>query len=191
MSFTPVQVTQLVQNAILTRLSDATYGLSAAYNVLSLNSAYTLPSEASATGTINWTVSGPNVAFGRLGAIQLLNRTSNYAYPFVFIDVVSGSAKFGNERYSVKSARYSGPMRATIQVVLSWEAQQVTDFASWPNCVTDCLIACFNDWTNAYYWAPGIVYAGELSFSKSPAAEGGDGWVSVVECNFALDVEIQ
>jgi hypothetical protein len=189
MSF--VEVIQPVQLSILARLADGALGFNANFAAAVATGHYTLPAEATAT-PITWTLTaGSNVAFGRIDNPAILTETSNFNYPFFTVEVVTGSAAapLGQR---ILAYRFSGPVRCSIQVFLSWEAQQFVDFSSWGNAVIDSLIATINTpFTNPWGVENGAQYAGEMTFAKSPIRQGGMGFLMGIDFGFNMRLNVQ
>lgn len=189
MSFS--EAVQPVQLAILARLSDNTIGFNPNFAAAVSTGIYNLPAEATAT-TVDWTLEGPNVGFGYLEtSLNALTETSNFAFPFFTIEVVNGQAYQPGQGKSLFSYRFSGPLKCGIQAILSWEAAQITDFSGYANAVVDSILATMNaPGITPFGLGDGSVYAGQMTFAKSPVRKGGLDWFQSITFSFDLMLNV-
>ena len=171
-------ICRLVRQAVQTRLSDATNGINATYSAI--QASYATPDLI-----IDWSDQTNNFAWGRVPP-DLIEESSPFRYPMLTIEASRGIQDPTQQR--VRFRQFSGNILAVIEVHVSWSEEQTVDFETWPDAVIDAMFSSINDPTIPNTWGAGIVFNGDLNFSKSPIIMAGENWRRTITfpCTFKL-----
>ena len=122
---------------------------------------------------IDYTANSHNLIWGRVSPDEIDTSGGAFVYPLLTIDTLRSR----NSNY-VKYATFAGPVTASIDVHLSWDASgALQDFATWSDALEDALFSTLLH-DNYQRWSNGILPDwSSATFSKDASIRpGGYGW---------------
>jgi hypothetical protein len=164
----------LITQALYTRLSSTTIGFNQAYMAIQPTYVDYSTSLAVPAWTVDWTPTSSNFVYGMVQP-DLIEETSPLNYPILTISADAAIADRPGTKDRVIYQTFTGKVRGTVQVILSWTEQQTRDFESWPNAVSAAMYSVINN-LSQQSWGAGIVYTADMDAQKNPVILAGTDW---------------
>lgn len=178
-----------VINAIVTRMSDATFGFNPTFNALAAGYGLTGPQ---ATMAIDWTGTASKSKNFVQADVDATEWEESGVFQFPMVTLFSKSGRNENQQ---KFHQWSGPVNIGMNVWLSWreERLKVSLFEPLAWCVEETVITVMNRARNAFpgdqEWGDGtIVYNGGIGFNKTKIGRGAQFWAQLMMFDFEFEV---
>ena len=158
------QVSQAVQAAVLSRISDPVYGINPGIAVNCSN--YSLPNFL----TIDFSQSSVNFSQAQIEP-DLLEVSGMVKFPFTCLYTLE-SAETNTQKFN----QFSGVVRSILEINLSWAGiRGMPNFEQYCNCLEDVVLDVYNRTTNQN-WPNPLVYNGQIQCKRGAVSYGGDNW---------------
>jgi hypothetical protein len=174
-----VDVSLLAINALLSKLSDPVTGLNPLWAQQAV--AYSLdPALLNIDFTSN---PSKNFVIGQVDPDQY-EKTGNISYPFSCLYVLE-SVNQNLTKFNV----FSGPVRAVLDVYLSWRRMGgILNFEAYSLCLESCIVSLVNGWQNQG-WGQNLTYNGTVQCKRGPCTFSGENWRQKVGFSFMFQVD--
>lgn len=184
---TAYPVSQVVIAAILSRMSDPTYGFNATFNSLAVFYGVPATMAIDFVGNDNSTGKSRNFALADVSPEEW-SETGAFDYPLITL-----FTEAGDNQNLQKFHLFAGAVQVGMNVFLTWNQARlklsVFEPLAW--CVEDTVTQVFNRARNAFPgdqdWGVQVVYNGNLNWTKSKIALGDQFWGQVLQFKFLFE----